>query len=549
MPPLLFAQIRRPAGVIGGAAPPSTRRAAHSGEGCATRRAARGATMATTSDPQESIAAAAPRGGWRHSRALLVILLIALAPRLYHLTALPIGVHSWRQSDTAAVARNYYEEGYRFAFPRIDWRAGGPGHVEMEFPIYPFVSALGYRLAGGALGWIPRLLAVCGSLLGLIFLHRLVAEEIDEKTANWATLLFAVLPLNVYYSRTIMPEAWMLAAGIGGVYFFARWSRRGAGGGADRDLIVSWALVTLSCLMKLPMLHIGLPLLYLAWRRHGVVLFGRSSMWLYGISVLSCVALWYLHAWWIRQTYGLSFGIGGSGKWADLSPLLAVDFYETVLLEHIAKGHLTLLGVPLLLAGILMPRGEHTRGLLLFDFWAIAFCIFLVITAVGNMQHEYYQMPMVAVVCVYMARPLARGPRWMRLGSMLLLAGVIVIGANKLRRYWALEDASASRQVRLAQLVQQRTPPDDLIIVANGDGNWEPTLLYLSHRKGWADHPRWMPREQLGARIRHGARWLIGMHGDLQRPDDLAWLREQFDLYPAIVDDGEVFILKLTPNP
>lgn len=313
----------------------------------------------------------APRRTWRPSHALLVILLIALAPRLYHLGALPIGVHSWRQSDTAAVARNYYESDYRFAFPQIDWGRPAPGYVEMEFPLYPFVAAVGYAIAGGVQEWIPRLLAVCGSLLGLIFFHRLVAEEVDEKMANWAALIFAVLPLNIYYSRTIMPEAWMLASGIAGVYFFARWSRRPPDSRGDLDLIFSWLFITLSCLMKLPMLHIGLPLLYLAWRRHGFRLFGNANLWLYGVSVLSCVALWYLHAWWIRKTYLLSFGIGGSGKWADLSPLMTAEFFETVLLEHIAKGHLTLLGLPLLLAGLVMAR-RGQKGVLLFDVWAAA---------------------------------------------------------------------------------------------------------------------------------------------------------------------------------
>src|SRR5690606_9680709 len=153
----------------------------------------------------------------------------------------------------------------------------------VEFRREPLAAAGGYGLDGGAHDWSPRLLAVGGSLLGLFFLRRLVAEELDEKTANWAALIFAVLPLNIYYSRTIMPEAWMLASGIAGVYFFARWSRRPPDSRGDLDLIFSWLFITLSCLMKLPMLHIGLPLLYLAWRRHGFRLFGNASLWLYGV--------------------------------------------------------------------------------------------------------------------------------------------------------------------------------------------------------------------------------------------------------------------------
>lgn len=156
---------------------------------------------------------------------------------------------------------------------------------------------------------------------------------------------------------------------------------------------------------------------------------------------------------------------------------------------------------------------------------------------------------MIPVVCLYMARPLASGPRWLRFACMALLVGVVSIGANKLRQYWSLENTAASQQVRLARLVQEHSEPDDLIIVANGDGSWNPVMLYLSHRKGWADHPRRMPTDQLAFRVRHGARWLIGEHAHLGRPKDSEWLKRQLETWRVVHDDGEIFILELAPAP
>src|SRR2546421_2523080 len=36
---------------------------------------------------------------------------------------------SWRQSDVAAIARNYFENGFHFARPRIDWAGNERGYV------------------------------------------------------------------------------------------------------------------------------------------------------------------------------------------------------------------------------------------------------------------------------------------------------------------------------------------------------------------------------------------------------------------------------------
>ena len=82
-----------------------------------------------------------PRAG---RRILWALLALGLVVRLPHLGMPPIGVHSWRQSDTAAIARNYREHGYRFGMPQVDWGGAGPGYVESEFPLYPYSASLLY---------------------------------------------------------------------------------------------------------------------------------------------------------------------------------------------------------------------------------------------------------------------------------------------------------------------------------------------------------------------------------------------------------------------
>ncbi|MBC1240711.1 hypothetical protein, partial [Nostoc sp. 2RC] len=65
---------------------------------------------------------------------LLFLLTLAIAIRIYNINSPIIGIHSWRQSDTAAMARNFYENNFNLFYPQIDWGGNSPGYCETEFP-------------------------------------------------------------------------------------------------------------------------------------------------------------------------------------------------------------------------------------------------------------------------------------------------------------------------------------------------------------------------------------------------------------------------------
>ena len=50
-----------------------------------------------------------------------------------------LGVHSWRQADTAAMARHFSLAGTPIWLPQVDWGGASAGYVESEFPLYPFL--------------------------------------------------------------------------------------------------------------------------------------------------------------------------------------------------------------------------------------------------------------------------------------------------------------------------------------------------------------------------------------------------------------------------
>ena len=59
-----------------------------------------------------------------------------------------LGVHSWRQADTAAMARHFSQAGTPIWLPQIDWGGASAGFVESEFPLYPFLVSRLYSLMG-----------------------------------------------------------------------------------------------------------------------------------------------------------------------------------------------------------------------------------------------------------------------------------------------------------------------------------------------------------------------------------------------------------------
>ena len=122
------------------------------------------------------------RGKWM----VLFIVVAALVVRLIGIDQPFIDPWSWRQSDVAAIARNFLENGFHFTRPQIDWAGDQPGYVGTEFPILPFTAALVYRSAG-VQEWIGRIQGVLLFVAALPFFFGLVRRIFGEVVAGWAT--------------------------------------------------------------------------------------------------------------------------------------------------------------------------------------------------------------------------------------------------------------------------------------------------------------------------------------------------------------------------
>jgi hypothetical protein len=59
-------------------------------------------------------------------KLVFVICILAVVARLIFINQPYVDHWSWRQSDVAAIARNFLQNGFRFGYPQIDWQATRP---------------------------------------------------------------------------------------------------------------------------------------------------------------------------------------------------------------------------------------------------------------------------------------------------------------------------------------------------------------------------------------------------------------------------------------
>src|SRR5436190_6934536 len=195
----------------------------------------------------------------RTAKLAITLSIFAVAARLILIDQPYIDRWSWRQSDVAAIARNFEENGFHFTYPQIDWAGDAPGYVGTEFPILPFVAAICYKFAG-VHEWIGRLQAVIFFAASLPFFFLLVREIFGGAAAIWATFFYSFAPLSVFAGRSFMPDVPSLSLAIVGLYFFLRWVERSE----SSSFFVAAIAISLSFLIKITSIVIVAPLVYLA---------------------------------------------------------------------------------------------------------------------------------------------------------------------------------------------------------------------------------------------------------------------------------------------
>jgi 4-amino-4-deoxy-L-arabinose transferase-like glycosyltransferase len=421
------------------------------------------------------------RGKW----LLVVIVVAAFVVRLFGIDQPFIDPWSWRQSDVAAIARNYLENGFHFTRPQIDWAGNQPGYVGTEFPILPFLAALFYK-AVGVQEWVGRVEGVLFFVAALPFFFGLVRRIFGEVVAVWATLFYAFAPLSIVASRAFMPDVPSLSLALIGMYFFLRWVEEEK----FSWLIWSAVLVSLALLIKLPTAIVGAPLLYLAARRgtrrgenedggleSAAPWFRQWKLWFFAAVVLVPSAIWYWHAYRIAERFYPHhfFGAGGFR-------IMNLSWYWQLVRQTVFSSLSLTLFVLAIFGAIIAPRGKFTR---VFHWWLAVMLLFVFVVGYGN-RHQWYQLPLVPIAAVFAGCACAwfatrtQFPR-----KLFALGAVLVVASFAVSAFFCVQPFYRPAAVSLRDLGQELNDATtgNALIIAATDG--DPTVFYYAHRKGW----------------------------------------------------------------
>lgn len=454
---------------------------------------------------------------------LFLVLVISLLVRLYKIDRPIADWHSWRQADTAAVARNFIKEGFNPFVPRYDdmsTQTNGRDNPEryrfVEFPIYNTLVAAVWSQTG--IGDIyARLVTVVITVGSTTLLYFLVKHFSDIKTALFASFFFATIPYNVFYSTTILPGPFMVFCLLATYLSFAKWMEKAEDPVIDPELsrreqsrrnnnkilmILSIVFANLAILSWPIALFFMIPLVYLAYDKYGIGMFKNPSLWIFAVSSLVPFIAWRL--WIARFPEGIP-------NWQFLinenNIRFKGSFFRWILAERMGKLILTVTGSFLFLLGI-VRKSEHKEKLFYY-FWLFSGFAYISTFASGNVRHDYYQVPIIPIASVFMAigaRTLFSPPNTFvnkYLGKAILLFLIIFMfafGYFEIRGYYWINKP----QIIEAGHATDRLLPKDVTVIAPYNG--DTAFLYQTNRYGYPITDR-----SLEKFIEQGTKYLVSV--------------------------------------
>ena len=407
----------------------------------------------------------------RPGKVAVAIGILAVAVRFIAINQPFVDDWSWRQSDVAAIARNFHDNGFHFAYPQIDWAGDQPGYVGTEFPILPFLAALVYRFMG-IHAWVGRSQAVLLFAVSLPFFFLLVRKVFDGAAACWALVFYSFAPLAVMASRCFMPDVPSLSLSIIGLYLFLRWSENGR----PALLLVAALATSLAILIKVPTALIGVPLAVIAFTRFGFSAVRRPGLWLFGAIALLPSLAWYWHAHSVSEQFYPYHFFGAGGF--HIEPL---SWYWKIARLTVLSS-LTVVLFAVAVAGVFI--GQRDSDQRVFRWWGGAMLLFVLVVGYGN-RHPWYQLPFVPIAAAFaggfcsMAQRTVSGRSITRIFAVTVLLSFGFLAYSKAKLFYS-ESAGDLRKLGLE--LKASTPADSLVVTADyGD----PTAFYYGERKGW----------------------------------------------------------------
>lgn len=473
---------------------------------------------------------------------LILIILGGFFLRLYKFNAPIADWHSWRQVDTSAVSRNFINEGFDPLQPKFDdlsnvqtsGKYNNPqGYRFVEFPIYNVLQAGGFLIFDKfTLEEWGRIITILSSLISTIFLFLIVRRFGNSVSAILAAFFYSFLPFNIFWGRTVLPDQSMIMATLGGIYFFSKWmDSLKIKKTVEKYLFFILTIVFLASALLLKPLaaFFFVPILALSFEKWKFSIFKRLDLWI--IAIFSFLPLFFWRIWMLQFPQGIA-----DSTWLFEGSLrFKGAFFYWIFANRIGEFILGFWGLPILVLGII----RRNKNLLFLSF-LISSLLYIFVVARGNVQHSYYQIPIIPTICIFLAlgsELLINPPKqyFSKYKSLIVLLFSILLmfslSWKNVRDYYNIQNQS----VITAGEAVDKIAPKDAEVVAPYDG--DTTLLYYTKRKGWASFSKPLPEL-----IKMGADYLVLAN---PKEQDL----EIGKTYKIVASSSQYLIFDLHKNP
>jgi hypothetical protein len=388
------------------------------------------------------------------------MLLVGLLVRLYKIDNPVADWHSWRQADTAAVSRNYINDGINMFYPTYDdvssIQSGkdNPTGIRMvEFPIYNVIHTILYNSFGvfSIEKW-GRITTALITLLTATFLFLLGKKHYSSKIGLLTAFFFLFLPFNVYFSRVILPDPLGVLFTVSALYYFGL------------NNVVSALLFGLAFLQKPFFAVYLLPLLPEFLKKEKI----KSNLAFLFISFLP-FAVW--RFWTGLHPEGIPFY-----KWAFNGDRIRFHpaYFRWLFGERIGILILGTWGLVPFAFGLIRKLKNNFN-----TYFALSGLSYLVIVATANVRHDYYQILIIPPIAMTLA--LGTTYLWKRSKLILVLSLVtmFLLSWDRIKPFYQVNHPEL---MEIGKIVDETLPKDAQIVIPyNGDT----AFLYQTNRKGW----------------------------------------------------------------
>jgi len=322
-----------------------------------------------------------------------------------------------------------------------------------------------------------------------------------------------------------MPDPTFVSLSIISLYWCVRWVESAK----LKHGLVMTLILALAILVKPYAIFILIPIIYWLYLNRGLKYLKTRSVYTPLLLSLFPFLLWRLHLF-----------LHPEGSFASLW-LLNGDhirftgaFFRWIIFERLNRLIFATGGFVLFVLGLFVSHLKKKSSF--FFVWTLAIFLYICVFAKGNVQHDYYQLPllapgsvMIAIGSIFLIK-LGKTKLQKIINSLMVTALLVLslaFGWYEVRGFFNINNPAI---VEAGQAADQLLPKDAIVIAPyQGD----PAFLYQTNRHGWP------VGGNLDERIKDGANYYI----TTSRDDEYIALIEK---YPIIKETDQYSIIKLS---